>query len=170
MMIPDPPSSRSRGQEARDALALVLRDQAEHAQRREQAPRPPADRAPLWQTVAAAFAAGAVWVAVAPPAAFQPAPVPEPPPALVEAELRMTVVQAVLRIEAFRDSAGSLPTTLLDAFERPEDVEGLTYDRQGPDRFRLSAVRGVTGVLFESGDSIAAWAADARRVMEEVRP
>ena len=124
----------------------------------------------MWRAVVAAFAAGAAWVAVAPPEVLQPPPVPEPPPALVEAELRMTVVQAVLRIEAYRDSAGSLPPTLLETFEGPEDVEGLTYDRLGPNRFRLSAVRGASSVLFESGDSIAAWVAEAKRVMEEVRP
>lgn len=153
-----------------DAVADVLRDQAERAERSKASHRPPPDRTPVFWAVAALCTAATIWVTVSPPGLLRPPPAPPPPPRLMEAELRMTVVQAVLRLEAFLDSAGALPLELVTAFEGPEDVEGLHYERLAPDRFRLSAVRGDAVLLFESGDSIGPWIAEARGVMEGRSP
>jgi len=88
---------------------------------------------------------------------------------LVEAELRMTVYQAVLSVEKYRDSAGSLPVELAQVFEGSEDLEGLTYQRLDGSRFRLTGVRGGSAVLFESGDSLSSLLGTARRTMENAR-
>lgn len=161
---PTPPPPR--GDVARDAVADVLRDQAERARRRSAAPPPARDPTPLLWGISALAAVGTLWMLLAPPGVLRPPPVPAPPPAVVEAELRMTVAQAVLRLEAFREETGALPADLLEVFEGPEDVEGLVYERLDAGRFRLSGTREGAAVLFESGDPIADWMAGARRVME----
>lgn len=114
--------------------------------------------------------AAAAWLWVAPPALIRPPGPPEPPLELVEAEVRMTLYQAVLRLEAYRDSAGSYPEGLEVVFEGPEDLEGLLYERLDPARFRLFATRGVASAMYQTGDSLAAVLGDAVQVLERVRP
>jgi hypothetical protein len=88
---------------------------------------------------------------------------------VAEAELRLTVYQAVLGVEAFRARAGRLPDDLLEVFEGPEDAEGLTYQRLDDARFRLTGVRGDRAVLYETGDSISSLLGNARRMLEAGR-
>ncbi|GMV08132.1 MAG: hypothetical protein AMXMBFR53_44070 [Gemmatimonadota bacterium] len=170
-MSPLPPRpSASQGTDARDAVADVLRDQAERAHKREEASRPPRDRTPLLWGVAVVLAGAAGWLWLAPPAFILPPPLPAPPPELVEAEVRMTLYQAVLRLEAFRDSAGAYPERLEQAFEGLEDLEGLVYLRVAPGQIRLEASRGAARAAYRTGDSLAALAGEAVRVMQRVRP
>jgi len=88
---------------------------------------------------------------------------------VVDAEVTMTVYQAVLRLQAFRDSAGRFPEAVDEAFEGPEDTEGFAYQRLAEDRFRLSVVRGDQVVVYETGDSLASLAARAVQTLQQVR-
>lgn len=162
-----PPQSAS---EHTDALADVLRDQAERERRRTEASRPPVDRGPLLRGISFALLGAAAWLLVAPPQALRPPPPPPPPPHLVEAELRMTVYQVAMRLNFWLDSAGVLPATLDQAFEGPEDIEGITWERVARDRFRLTGRREDALVRYETGDPLDALVAETRRVLEEASP
>jgi hypothetical protein len=88
----------------------------------------------------------------------------------VDAEVRMTLYQAVLRLDAYRDSVGFYPEGLEAVFEGPEDLEGLRYERLDPARFHLFATRGAASAMYQTGDSLSAVLGDAVRVLERVRP
>lgn len=159
-----------KGEAARSAVEAVLRDQAERQKRRDDVEHPrPKDRGPLLNVVAVVLAGLTVWFWLAPPSLLRPPPAPPPPPRVDQAALRMTVYTAVLRVERFRDSAQVVPTGLAQVFEGPEDMEGLTYERLGPQRFRLTGARGEHVVIYESGDSVSALLGDARQVLQGPR-
>ena len=159
-----------RGEEARSAVEDVLKDQAERADRRKQAtPAPPRDRTAQQWVASVVLVGMSVWIYVAPPSVVRPPPPPVASAPLQDAELRLTLYQVVLRLEAHQQEAGALPERLDQVLEAPEDREGLEYVRLAPDRFRLTGVRGEAVILFETGDSVDDLLGNARRTLEEVR-
>lgn len=168
---PPPPGPESRGEQARSAVEDVLRDQAERARRRDHGgPPPPKDRGPALLAFSAVLLGAAAWLWAAPPSWIQPAPPPPPPPSLVEAEVRLTAYQAVLRLDAFRDSTGVYPESLAEVLEAPEDQEGLSYQRLSAGRFRILARREGATVSYDSSEPVSTLLAGAPRTLEEVRP
>ena len=159
------PSSPS-GDEARTALEAVLDDQAEREIRRSQAHRTPVDRRPLLLATLIALLTATTWILVAPPAALQPPPLPTPPPEVITAGLRMDIYLAALQVESFREEAGRLPTTLMDALEDPEDGSDLVYEIVGSGTFRISGRRGMDEAAYVSTEPMADFLANARRVLE----
>lgn len=119
--------------------------------------------------MALALAGLTAWVWIAPPALVRPPPPPPLPTQVAEAELRLTVYQAVLTVQAYMERAGALPRDLMDVFDGPEDVEGLVYERLDDRRFRLTGVRGDRVVLYETGDSVSALLGNARQMLEAGR-
>lgn len=148
----------------------VLKDQAERAQRRDRAtPAPPRDRTAQQWAASLVLVGMAVWIYVAPPSVVRPPPPPVVSAPLQDAELRLTIYQVVLRLQAFQEEAGAFPERLDQVLEAPEDREGMEYARLAPDRFRLTGVRGEAVILFETGDSLDDLLGNARRTLEEVR-
>lgn len=159
-----------RGEEARSAVEDVLKDQAERAHRRQQAtPAPPRDRTAQQWLASAVLVGMAVWVYVAPPSVVRPPPPPVVSAPLQDAELRLTVYQVVLRLQAYQQETGAFPSRLDQVLDAPEDREGMEYVLLSPGRFRLTGVRGESVVLFETGDAVEDLLGNARRTLEEVR-
>lgn len=80
------------------------------------------------------------WLFTRPPA--------EPPP-LQEASLRLRMFVEIEHIDRFSDSAGRLPTSLLEA---GGDTTGLIYLPAG-EGYTLSGKNGVIGLTYSSGTS-----------------
>jgi hypothetical protein len=157
------------GDKAREALDAVMDDQAERNVRRSHAHSTPVDRRPLMVGILAALLIATLWILVAPPEAFQPPPLPAPPPEIMTAGLRMDIYLAALQVESFRQEVGRLPTVLMEALEDPEDGSDLIYEIVGSGTYRISGRRGVDEATYVSTESMADFLANARRVLEEGR-
>ena len=131
-----------------DLLQEIVEKKKKAVLERERAKR---KKPPVWKPILAVVLppiAAAVWI-------FQPfaSPPPStPPPPDEPGAWRMALTDAALRIREWRDSAGAFPADLPTAGVL---VEGVTYDRLGPEVFRLQALTG-TGVVavWMDGDAI----------------
>jgi hypothetical protein len=157
------------GNEARNAIEAVMDDQAERELRRSLADPKPVDRRPLMLGILATLLAATTWVLVAPPDALQPPPLPAPPPEIMTAGLRMDIYLAAVQVESFREEVGHLPVILIEALEDPGDGSDLVYEIVGSSTFRISGRRGMDEATYVSTEPMAAFLANARRVLEEGR-
>lgn len=136
---PARPSTAQKGQPDKvaaayqDLLAEIVEKKKKAAQERELAKR--RKKPPIWKPVLAVVLppiAAAVWI-------FQPFAAPPPstprPPDQSDA-WKMALTDAALRIREWRDSAGAFPADLPSAGVL---VEGVTFERLGPESFRLQA-------------------------------
>lgn len=161
----DHPSPSSRGSEAADAVAAVLADQKQRADRREKPPPPPKDRRAGMIAVAVVLSGLTVWVWLAPPAFLLPEPLPTPGPAQVAAGLRMDVFAAAASIRRYAEANGRLPATLAEAW--PRGAAGtMTYEALPAGAFRLVGRRDGAEVRYHSSEPMADLLRAARPVLE----
>lgn len=163
---PGRPPEKGRGEEARDLVEEVLKDQAHRRERQEAHSSPPKEHSGILALVPVVLAAAAVVVWLRPPELIQPPRLPQPDPVELEAGLRMDVYVAVLRIEDFEEETGRLPQTLMEATGDTIPQEDLAYARTGPEGYRVTGVRGGTVVVYESGQPVAEIVQGARSVVE----
>jgi hypothetical protein len=162
----DPAEERPRasGEETRDALAGVLRDQAERAAR-QRAEERVVKRSPLPARVAAILLLPlTLWIWIHPPAFLRPAPI-APPPRIVEAGRNMDLYLAALQVNDYLEVNGHLPTTLNDALEEGDDAGDVVYQTLSAARYRLSVTRGGVVTTYESTDDLSALIRQARPVL-----
>jgi len=165
MSLPQDPSPRSSGTDARDAVAAVLRDQAERAQRRDEPAPATVDRGPLLRVLFVVLLGATVWLLLAPPAFLRPDPIPPPSSEELHAGLRMDVWVAALSLARYRARHERWPTTLDEALENPDEGEDLVYERLPGDRYRLTGQRDGLVVVYESDEPLDRLTEPARRLV-----
>ena len=158
-----PPAERVSGRDMADALADVLRDQSEKAQRREgQGPRGKrTTSAGSWVAlIILSLFSAYLWFGS--PSWLQPR-APDPiSPALEDAGLRMEIFDQALLVEDFRDREGRLPNSLSEAGDPFSEVDYLRGDGQ---TYRLTAA-GMSGTVeYTSTDSLELFLGDAPQVI-----
>lgn len=152
--IPGP----STGEETREILSEVLRDQAERQARQQKAGKRRRRRLPLpILTVVLAVASLYVWVAA--PSWLLPEPLPEPTAASLQDGLRMEMYGLVVQIERFRRENGRLPATLQEAAE--EASPDVSYVPFPPSSYRLEGARAGTEIVYSSGEPARTLLGDA---------
>lgn len=143
----------SSGQEAADAVADVLR----HAAERDEAARKAEQKAapkgnPKWMLpLAMNLGVLAVYFLVAQPSWTQVNPIQAPPSAeRVEQLRRAMVIDAIGRIESYRQSNGRLPVSLVDAGSNPGTVEQVEYQPTGDSAYVLIGSVGEEDIVYDS--------------------
>ena len=131
-----------------DLLQEIVEKKTLAAQQRELAKR---TKKPVWKPVLAVVLppiAAAVWIFQ--PFASPPPTTPRPPDE--RGAWRMALTDAALRIREWRDSAGTFPADLPTAGVL---VEGVIFERLGPESFRLQTFTGQGSVaVWMDGDAI----------------
>jgi len=156
------------GSEIADALADVMKDQAEKAKVRKQAPAPRSrGTSPLKWGLLLALAGLSAYLWLAPPDWLLPSPPEPPPPALQEAGLRMEIALQARSVEAFREARGRLPESLQEAGDPYAEVE---YARLDGGRYVLWMEGEVGRVEYDSRASLDEFLGDARRIIMEGGP
>ena len=162
-----PPAERVSGKDMADALADVLKDQSEKAQRREvQGPRGKRTTATGTWVALIILSVFSAYLWVGSPSWLQPR-APDPiSPALEDAGLRMEVFHQALLVEDFRDREGRLPNSLSEAGDPFSEVQ---YSRENGQIYRL-AFGGTAGTVeYTSTDSLELFLGDAPSVIREGR-
>ncbi len=80
--------------------------------------------------------------------------------------MRVEVTLQAMRINAFMEREGRLPTTLEEAGNAFAEVR---YERDDGQRYRLALDQGDLHVEYVSGQSLEAFLGDARRIILEER-
>lgn len=141
---------RATGEETREIVSQVLKDQAERqARQREAAQRKPKRRLPL-PVVAVGLALASLYVWVAAPSWLLPEPLPQPTAMQLEDGLRMEMYGLVVQIERFRSENGRLPQSLGEAAE--ELSPDVSYAPFPPSSYRLRGERAGTEIVYSSGE------------------
>jgi hypothetical protein len=174
MTTPDPnrreSPPRATGREFAEALDEVIRDQDKKAQargRREgdsggrKKPSPPR----AWLTLLGASVLS-LFLWLGSPAWLGPGPLPQAPPRVVEAGLRVEVHSQAMRLQGFLQREGRLPGALTELGPPPP---GMGYERLSPREFRLWMESGEIRVDYSSSESLEAFLGDARRTIVGVR-
>jgi hypothetical protein len=104
----------------------------------------------FWAGAALALFIGAYLWVEKPEWMFSPPPAPESA-AIKEASARIGVANAAQHVERFRQRAGRLPSTLTEAGAQ---VEGINYQRTGPDSWRIEGASGPVRVSLSSSESL----------------
>jgi len=155
----DEPSPAS-GEEVRDIVSEVLKDQAERrARQREAGKRQEKKRVPL-PVVATLLAIASLYVWAATPSWIVPEPLPAPTAMHLQAGRRMEMYGLVVQSQRFRDEEGRLPRTLSEAVQDPPT--DVTYTAFGTDEgYRIEGTRAGTQIVYTSGDPVQALLDDA---------
>lgn len=150
---------RAPGEEAREIVSQVLKDQAERqARQREAAKKKPKRRLPL-PIVALGLAVASLYVWVAAPSWLLPDPLPQPTAMQLQDGLRMQMYGLVVQIERYRRENGRLPDTLAEAAEDPPP--DVSYAPFPPSSYRLSGQRAGTEIVYSSGEPARTLLGDA---------
>lgn len=158
---------RPSGEETRDAVAAVLEDQAERAQRRLRAGTEPKDRSRIANVAAVPLAALTLWFLVSPPSILRPPPVPPPTLEDTYTGLHMDIYVVAAQVIGYRDANGQLPGSLIEALAEPGSAEGLTYS-PGPDgTFEVAGERAGQVVVYTSTEPLTQFVASARSAVRE---
>jgi hypothetical protein len=114
-----------------------------------------------WTSLAVlVLVSGYLWVE-RPDWVFPPAIQPESPE-LRQASLRIGVATAAQHIKRFQRKSGRLPETLTEA---GVSTDGISYQRLGPDAYRLEATEGDLRISLGSHDSIPIFLGNSFRVI-----
>lgn len=144
--IPGP----ATGEETREIVSEVLREQAERqARQRDAGQRKKNRRLPL-PILAVILAAASLYVWVAAPSWLLPEPLPEPTAVNLQDGLRMEMYGLVVQIERYRQENGRIPASLEQAAE--EGSPDVTYVPFPPESYRLEGRRAGTEIVYSSGE------------------
>lgn len=91
-----------------------------------------------------------LYLTLFPPAWLEPAPIPPPSPAELEANDRFAIYLQAQRIEHFRNTRGRLPSTLEEA---GEPIAGLRFELLDDGRYAITSGRNEA-VRYTSSDSL----------------
>jgi hypothetical protein len=134
------------GQEAADAVAAVLKHAAERDKAAHQ--RTPAKQQPRWMLpLGINLSLLAVYLLVFPPPWIQFNPIKPPPDAERVESLHTGMFFLTVKIEAYRNANGHLPSTLAEAGIPGDDVD---YTIRGDSSYVLIATVGEQTVVFDS--------------------
>jgi hypothetical protein len=158
---PDFPTPRQSKSALLEAAQAAIADQRGRSPRPPSAPEPPR-RTALRVTLGILIIVGAVLLGLRPSWIAGVAPRPESP-AVVAASATLALVEAVSRVNAFRQIRGTLPRSLAEAGVRDRD---MVYRQLSGDTFEIELVAGDSTVTIRSTDSLRAVVADAIRTLE----
>jgi hypothetical protein len=147
-----PPPIRDSKSNLYEAAVAAVKDRKEKAAAEARGPQPKSS-AGTW-VFALIGAAGLVILMLQPAWLVGPKSVPQEPPTIVAASIRLTLIRERERVFDFANRRGRLPTDLSEA-GGGTGLPDILYERTGGDSFRLSAPAGDSIIVLRSNDSMA---------------